>query len=169
MAFRDLIPWSDRNRRSVVGSEDNPVTALRNEVNRIFDDFYDGLNVPSMDRMRASMARFNPKTDVKETDKEIQVTTELPGMAEDDVDVTISDDVLTIKGEKKEEKKDEDKERNYYRTECSYGSFERSVPLPTEVDVDKADAVFKNGVLKLTVPKVPEEKLERKKVEIKKQ
>ena len=94
---------------------------------------------------------FSPRMDVSETDKEIVVSAELPGLADEDIDVSLSLGMLTISGEKKQEK--EKKGRNYYHVERSYGSFQRSIPLPAEVDTNQVDAVFKKGVLTVTLPK----------------
>lgn len=95
-----------------------------------------------------------PDVDIVETDGEIVVKAELPGMSKDDVDVEIDGNVLTLKGEKREEKEEKEKERYLY--ECSYGSFQRSFTLPTEVNADAVKAEFKNGVLKITLPKTGE-------------
>jgi HSP20 family protein len=92
-----------------------------------------------------------PKVDVAETSDEIRVTAELPGMKEDDVEVTLSDGGLVIQGEKRIEK--EEKEKNYYRVERSYGKFHRSIPLPGKVDDKNVNASFQNGVLTITLPK----------------
>jgi HSP20 family protein len=103
--------------------------------------------------------------DVAEMEDEIKVSAELPGLDNEDIDVSLSDDVLTISGEKKEEK--EEKGKNYYRSERSYGAFRRDIPLPSQVDADKVDAVFQKGVLTITLPKTAEAKA--KKVTVKAQ
>lgn len=94
--------------------------------------------------------------DVFETDSEVVIKAELPGVKPDEVDVSIAEDVVTVKGEHKEEK--EEKEANYFRKELRYGSFSRSVRLPASVNSGKAEAVFENGVLTLTLPKAEEVK-----------
>jgi HSP20 family protein len=101
--------------------------------------------------------------DVSETENEIKVSAELPGLDEENVDVSLSPGVLTISGEKKEETKEE--RENYYRAERAYGAFRRAVPLPTEVDTDGAEAVFQKGVLTVTLPKTAETQ-ERKKIAV---
>lgn len=100
---------------------------------------------------------FNvPSVDVEETDNEVIVRAEMPGLEKDEFSIELHDNRLYLKGEKKQ--KSEDKKRNYHRVECSYGSFTRSVQLPCEVDVDKANAEYKHGVLNITLPKSPDAK-----------
>jgi HSP20 family protein len=103
--------------------------------------------------------------DVAETDKAYELTAELPGMSESDVEVVASNGVLTIKGEKKEEK--EEKKKDYYISERRYGSFERRMQVPDEVDADKIAATFKKGVLTVTLPKKAEAQKPTKKIEVK--
>lgn len=124
-----------------------PMMPLRREMNRLFDDFFRGWDLPAA----FNGAALTPHVDVKESDKEITVTAELPGVSEKDVEVSISGDVLTLKGEKKAEK--EEKEENWHRIERRYGSFHRSFGLPAEVDAEKIAASYKNGVLTVTLPK----------------
>lgn len=120
--------------------------SLQREINRVFDSFTRGW--PSLDFGTTDLA---PSMDIAETDKDIEITAELPGLEEKDVQVNIADDVLTIKGEKKAEK--EEKGKNYHRIERSYGSFYRSLQLPAGVNADAIKATLKNGVLKVTVTK----------------
>lgn len=110
-------------------------------------------------------ASFTPHVDVSENDKEIRISAELPGMNEKDIDITLNHDSLTIKGEKKEEK--EDKGKDYYRMERSYGSFFRTIPLHVEVESDKAAASYKKGVLTVKIPKSPKAIEEKKKISVK--
>jgi HSP20 family protein len=102
--------------------------------------------------------------DVTETDKEVKVCAEIPGVDAKDIDVSVEDGTLTIKGEKKYEQ--EEKGKGQYRMERSYGSFERAIPLPTEVDESKAKAEFKKGVLRLTLPKRRGAQPRRKKIPV---
>jgi len=103
--------------------------------------------------------------DVSENDKEVKVEIELPGMEENDVQVSLSHNTLTISGEKKSEK--EDKSRNYHRIERSYGSFSRSIPLPEGIDQDKIEAMFKKGVLHVVLPKTAQYVQEQKQIKVK--
>jgi HSP20 family protein len=108
---------------------------------------------------------FSPRVDVKEEDNSVVVLAELPGIDQKDLDVTVTKDAVRISGEKKHEEKQE--EKGYYRHETSYGSFERIIELPTEVNEDKAEAEFKQGVLTIKLPKSEEAQAKQKKIEIK--
>jgi HSP20 family protein len=143
-----------------------PFVSLQREMNKLFDNFFGGLSPsPWAPLERGGAESFIPRIDVSETDKEIRVSAELPGMDENDIDVSLTKDTLTIRGEKKEEK--EDKGKDYYRMECSYGSFSRNVPLPAEVNTDKVEATFKKGILYVTLPKTMSAIEKTKKVPIK--
>lgn len=152
MAIRDLIPWSRQENRvpaqvSAAGEASDPLLSLHREVNRLFDDVFRGFGVPSL--ASAERGILSPSLELAETDKEIRVTAELPGLDEKDVEVIVEEGVLTLRGEKKSEV--EDKDRGY--SERSYGRFERRIGLPRGIEQDKANATFKNGVLTVTVPK----------------
>jgi len=145
MTPRSLAPLG--RQRGGVGQ---PFLSLQGEINRLFDDFTRGF--PSL----ASFASGNggammPSTDVTETDKEIEITAELPGLEEKDVQLSLANGVLTIRGEKKAEK--EEKDKNYRLVERSYGSFERSIALPEGVKAEDVKATIDKGVLKVSVPK----------------
>src|SRR5262245_46427350 len=134
----------------------DPFSAFRAEMDSLFDRFLGGL--PVFPRMFGTSGdrgfAITPHMDVKETDKEIVVETDLPGIDEKNVSLALQDGVLTIRGERKHEH-DEEKE-NYRVSERRYGSFQRSVRLPDTVDEDKVEATFNNGVLKVSLPKRPE-------------
>lgn len=152
MSVRDLIPWGRSNNRAPVPYRDDdrsPFLSLHREMNRVFDDFFRDFD------MRLPMmggAGFNggwPSIDVSETEKDVTITAELPGMEEKDVELLLQDGILTLKGEKRSET--EGKDRQF--SERYYGRFERHIPLGTEVKADKAEARFKNGVVTVTLPK----------------
>ncbi len=128
--------------------------SLQREMDRLFEDFFRRSGLP---------ARWGPAVDVVETSDNVIVRAELPGMDPKDVDISISGDTLTIKGEKREEK--EDKGKSFYRVERSYGSFCRTISLPAGVEADKAKADYNNGVLEVTLPK--SEKVKAKRIPIK--
>src|SRR3954465_12401063 len=147
MALRDLITWG-RDQSSVPsrrGEEVSPFLTLHREMNRLFDDVFNNFGALSLlGRMPAW-----PSVEVVQSDKDIRVSAELPGLDEKDVEGLVDDDVLTIRGEKRAET--EDKERRF--TERYYGRFERVIPLPFAVEEDKAEASFNNGVLTVTLPR----------------
>ena len=123
---------------------------LRREMERFFDRFAEPVGEPFSTMAGGTWA---PMLDVSETKDAMMVTAELPGLDAEDIDVALTGDLLTIKGEK--EKKTEEKEEQYHRTERTYGAFLRSVRLPMAVDGSKVTATFKNGVLAVTLPKTP--------------
>ena len=149
-------------------------SSFRSEMDRLFDRFGGSFNMAPFRRMfdAASAVRYEtafdltvPAVDVSEDTNAYKITAELPGMAEKDVEVKVSGDLLTIKGEKRQEK--EKKAKNYHMSERSYGMFERSFTIPKGVDRDKIAAEFSKGVLTLTLPKRPDAQPETKKIEVK--
>jgi HSP20 family protein len=146
----------------------DPFGALRSEMDRLFDSFMGGLpTLPSMFEPTGTRGfALMPSLDVKETDKEIAVEAELPGLDEKDVSLTIANGVLTIQGEKKLDHEEE--KENYHVMERRYGSFQRSLRIPDTVDEEKIEARFDKGILKVTLPKRPEAASEQRKIEIKK-
>ena len=135
--------------------------SIREEMNRLFDNFFGEL--PER-RMGLLEGEWSPSVNVAETDEEIVVTAELPGVKQDDVDISVADNILTLKGEKKEEK--EIKKENYHRVERRYGSFQRSIGLTVGVQANKAKASYKDGILTVTIPKAEEAKPKQIKINI---
>jgi HSP20 family protein len=164
MAIKDLIPTPRSKQRLPVkrGNEDNRFLSLHREMNRLFDDF---LRDFSLSPFGERFAETFPKIDLKETEKEVIVNAELPGLGEKDIDITLSHNILSLRGEKKEEK--EEKGGHYYQRECRYGSFHRDIPLRADIDEEKVAATFRHGVLTITLPKKSTTKPKTKKVEIK--
>jgi len=147
-----------------------PWRAFRSEMDRLFDRF----GFPSFRRMldvepfwgsEPSFSVSVPAVDVVEDEKSYRITAELPGMAEKDIDVSLTGDTLVIKGEKREER--EQKEKNRYLSERTYGAFQRNFAIPDGIDRDKIGAEFSKGVLTLTLPKTTEAQKQQKKIEIK--
>jgi HSP20 family protein len=159
---------------ATTGGGEHPMMEFRRQMDRLFDDFSNYFRMPgfgSLGRMPVEPEIFgggaglvDVKFDVSESDKEIEVSAEVPGMEEKDIDVEVSAGILTIKGEKKHE--EEKKEKNYYLSERRYGSFRRSFRLPDSVDEDNISATFEKGVLKVTLPKKPEAVSKAKKIEV---
>lgn len=161
MNVRDLIPWGRQNNAAptVYGSEQmNPLLAFHRDMNRLFDETFRDFGAPSL------FGRMSvwPSVEIAETDKDIRVSAELPGLEEKDVEVLIEDGALTLRGEKKSEV--EDKARHF--SERYYGRFERQIPLGFEVDDDKVAATFRNGVLTVTVPKSEKAQARTKRISI---
>ena len=149
MALRDLVPWNNSSRKVSVPANEtsNPFLALHREMNRMFDGAFRSFDIGSFGS--SSMMGW-PSVELNETEKEVKVLAELPGLDQNDVAIELSDGVLTIGGEKKSET--EDKERRF--SERYYGRFERRIPVD-DVDQDKVVASFKDGILTVTLPKLP--------------
>jgi HSP20 family protein len=148
---------------SFFGRGDDPFRSLFTEVQKTFEDF----------SRRTPFGRFgsdllSPKIDVSESKDAVQVTAELPGVDEHDVEVVLEGDVLTIRGEKKTEREEEDKEKSWHVVERSYGSFSRAVPLPFDPDPAKVEAKFEKGVLRISMAKPPEAAKKQQKITINK-
>ncbi|HID96194.1 MAG TPA: Hsp20/alpha crystallin family protein [Candidatus Latescibacteria bacterium] len=133
---------------------------IREELDRLFDDL-----MSTSELGYPAAGTWSPRVDVSETDDEIIVSAELPGIDREDIKVNVEDNVLTFSGEKKQEK--ETKKRNYHRIERSYGSFHRSFTLPTKIESDRVKATFKDGVLTIHLPKADEAKTRQIPVEVK--
>ncbi len=159
MKVRSMLPalWSDaRNERE-------PFRMLQSQIDRLFSDFTS--DFPMVERWSGNGGeRLVVQVDVAETDKAIEVTADLPGVNEKDIDVSLAGDMLIIKAEKKSDK--EEKAKDYHLVERSYGTFERSMMLPFKADAAKIDAKFEKGVLKLTVQKPVEAQVKPQKIEV---
>jgi HSP20 family protein len=161
------------SERSLAPAGWRPLESLRREVDRLFEDFSRGslrfpfrtlaFDLEPFWRGEVSWATA-PAVDVVEKDKGYEITAELPGMDEKNIELTVSGRMLRIKGEKNEEK--EEKKKDYHLSERRYGSFERSFGIPEGVDEDKIDASFKKGVLTVTLPKRPEAQKPEKKIAV---
>jgi HSP20 family protein len=167
MPISDLIPWK-KDETSVPirrGREEDALLDLRKQMNRLFDDFFERpFNLSPFFRESAYSGVFAPHIDVSEDNKEVKISAELPGMEPEDINITLDAHMLTISGEKRSEK--EEKDQRYYRVERSYGSFQRSIPLPEGIQEEKIDATFKRGVLVIKLPKSVEAQKKSKKISI---
>ena len=162
MAMRSLFPLSRSRTPVQSGDSMHPLMAFHEQMNRLFDEFSRDLDVPGVGL--SSDFGF-PHIELSESDKDIKVEAELPGLSEGDIELTLKDGALLIRGEKKSAI--EDKSRRV--TERFYGRFERSIPLPSEVREDQVNATFKNGVLTVTLPKSAEATQKSKRIPIKAQ
>ena len=162
MNMRDLIPWG-RNQQTTPSryrDEGDPFMILHREMNRLFDDVFRGFDMAPFGGV-SRMASW-PHVEVVDNDKDVRISAELPGLEDKDVEVLMGDGILTIRGEKRSET--EDKERAF--SERTYGRFERRIPLAWEVEEDKIEASFKNGVLTVTLPKSAESRPEVKRIAV---
>ena len=131
---------------------------IHSGIDSFFDDFF------SLKPSAFFDTQWAPSVDVTEEDGKILIKAEMPGMTESDISVTLEDGMLTISGEKKEERKEEDKYRNYIISERSFGSFRRQIRMPKDIKPEKISAAFKNGILDISVPR--DEKVQSQKIQI---
>ena len=169
MAITDMIPWKKEKTEPSTHreQEEGALQDLRSQMNRMFDDFFQSpFGMRPFFGESGFLGDFAPQMDVSETDKEIAVSAELPGLGPEDIHITVDQNSLTISGEKRAEK--ENKGQRYYRLERSYGSFHRSIALPDQVDEDKIEASFKRGVLKIRLPKTGKAREKGRRITVKK-
>lgn len=160
MTVRDLLPWARNSGSAPSLTPDdrrNSFSALHREVNRLFDDV-----LRRFDDGHAPFGAGWPSIEVSETEKEIKVTAELPGLEEKDIEILLDKSVLTLKGERRTEA--EGTEKRF--SERFYGRFERRIPLPAEVQEDKAEAAFRNGVLSIVLPKTEQARSQARRIAI---
>lgn len=168
MSVRDLIPWGRNNGHqvpSLLRNDDrDPFLSLHREVNRLFDDVFRGFGsgLPSFGHS-ATFGGSWPSVEICDTEKEIKVVADVPGLEEKDIEVLLNDGVLTLKGEKRSESEGRDRQFS----ERYYGRFERRIPLGVEVKEDQVDATFRNGVLTVTLPKTDKAQSQVKRIAIK--
>jgi HSP20 family protein len=163
MATETRLPITKKpGEPALAGEPWGPFESLRKEVDRLFEDFGGGFWRRPFAALKFVAA---PAVDVAETDKAYEITAELPGIDQKNVEVNVANGGITIKGEKKEET--EERRKDYYVSERRYGSFERYFELPDGIETDKIEATFKNGVLKVTLPKTAEAQKAAKKIEVK--
>lgn len=167
MTVRELLHLGKSN--VPVTRADNPILSFQNEMNRLFSEFFGEMSFPSWSpgwgRVPESTLAVTPAMDVVESDKEFKVSAELPGIDPKDVQVTVADGYVTLKGEKKQDFKEE--KEGYSRQERSYGAFHRVIALPDTANFDKAEASFNKGVLTISVPKKAGAQTKERKIDIK--
>ena len=154
-----LVRWNPTRDLSAFSSD---VLGMQKEFNRLFDNFFHG---DITDSTSAFTSAWIPAVDIAERENDFVVKMELPGVAKEDVKITMQNGILTVKGEKKQEK--ESKNSDYHRVERSYGSFQRSFTLPTAVRTDSVEASFTDGVLNISLPKAEEAKPKQIDVKVK--
>lgn len=187
MDFKKLAPWNwfkneeeeaggtvpVQRGKTVLSAFDSsalrPVAHMRHEMDRLFDNFFSGSGAtPFSSDLFTPLAASNllkPKVDVGATGREYSITVEVPGVRQEDVKIEIANNTMTISGEKKQEQ--EEKDKNYYRVERFYGSFQRVLSLPEDADQEQVQATFKNGVLTVRMPRKTLPQSDVKRIEIK--
>ncbi len=164
--LKALVPWRTRSETPArKGDVFDPFVDFRREVDRVFDDFANGIVWSSLRPFAGDWHALAPALDVAETDKEVLVNAELPGLDEKDFEVTLAGDVLTIKGEKKAEHEEKNGDAHYM--ERRFGSFSRSLRLPFEAKDDNVEAKYDKGVLTVRIPKPPEVQSAVRRIEVK--
>jgi HSP20 family protein len=162
MARNPMSPF--RFGGGLLGGGD-PFLSLHRDINRLFDDVFRGGGLPmgAAETGQSGMANFiSPQMNVSETENEIRITVELPGVTEQDIDISLDQDVLTIRGEKKFERAEGGEKENFHFVERSYGAFQRSIRLPGALDPEQIRAAFENGVLQITLPKAQQQERSQK-------
>ena len=168
MELKNLLsPWNwfkkeeeSRSTSSQVLSKttDHPLSRFHSDIDKLFENFFQGVPLSPFRQEGGSAwgGVILPQVDIGESKKDYTIKVEVPGIDEKDIDLTIADGTLLIRGEKRSEKEDHDKQ--YHRVERSYGAFQRMLSLPTDADESKVEAKFKNGVLTVTIAKNPDAK-----------
>jgi HSP20 family protein len=165
MNIGNLMPWREKSQMPAVREDFfDPFVTFRREVQRMMDDFVDGFDNDGLATMN-SWRGSSPAVDIAETDKEMVITAEMPGLDEKDFQISVSGDLLTIKGEKKIEH--EEKNGNGYPRERRYGAFSRSLRLPFDIKDEKIDATYQKGVLTIHVPKPADAQKAVRQIEVK--
>jgi len=163
MGISDIMPWRRKREGEGIVDTTSPLLSLRREMDRIFEDFLgdtgSGLGWAN------GRGQFAPQINVKENERAIEVTAELPGMTEKDINLSLEDGLLTIRGEKRDEREEKEGERIVH-FERRYGFFERNIRLSAEVNEDEIQATCKNGVLTIVLPKTPEAQRKAKKISV---
>jgi HSP20 family protein len=165
VAFKDLVPW--REQSQVPARRDDffdPYTNFRREVDRMFESFFEDFGSHALAN-NWSWRNAGPAIDVSGSDKELVVTAEVPGVNENDIEVTLADNILTVQGEKKAEHEQKYGETSYL--ERRYGAFSRSIRLPFSVKDEEVDATYDKGVLTIKIPKPAEAQRSLRKIEVK--
>lgn len=168
---KHLVSWKRKAENAPAKREESrPLLSLHRQMNELFADYFRDFGnprLPSLLGAEREEGMVMPRVDVAETADAIQVTAELPGMDEKDIEVTLNQGCLLVRGEKKQER--EEQKKDYYFSERSFGSFQRLIPLPAGISKDKVKAQFKKGVLRVTIQKSEQAKAERRKIPISKE
>ena len=147
--MKSIIPWRNKSRQSRDDLFETPLVRLRDEMDNLFERFFGEGWAPSA--LRDWTGGMGPLLDMSETESDIAIKAELPGVDPKDVDIRIEGNMLTIRGEKKQEK--DERQKDYHRVERRYGGFQRTIQLPASIDANKVDASYKDGILTVKISK----------------
>lgn len=164
VSMRDLMPWSRRDLTTCSRLVDHPLVAFQREVDRLFEDFWRGIEPITQGGQDRGAGYLAPRIDVREDEHAITVCAELPGLEQKDVEITLAEKILTIRGEKKTEAEEQRGECHY--SERSFGTFQRRIAIDAEIEDDKITADFANGVLTVTLPKSAEAEKQVRRINI---
>lgn len=164
MEIKDLMPWRRQRKELMQAGDEDAFQSLQRGISNLFDDFARRMQLNG-EWLPFGGGGFTPRVDVSEDEHAVTVVADIPGMDEKEIDVSLSGNLLTLKGEKKHES--EKREGDYYRSERAFGAFRRVIQLPCEVDPERVEAKFKNGVLSVTLPKSAAAQEQRHKITIK--
>ena len=167
MNLRELVPWN-RGRQAPArrGNSGDAVGSLQANINRVFEDFWRGLDMPTARGDDELFGAALPRLDVRDAGKAVEIVAELPGMSEKDIEVSVAPGALMIRGERTSERDGADKDKGYVVRERSIGVIERTVPLPDGLDLDNVKAAFRNGELIVTLPKTAEAQASTKRIPV---
>src|SRR5690606_731588 len=163
MSIKSLLPFG-RTTDMTQGGASDPFTAMRRDMDRLFEDFSRSMSLPAG---FSGTGMLSPKVNASETKKGLEITAELPGIDEKDIDVDLDDGILTLKAEHKAEKEEKDEKKHYHLVERSSGTYMRRFALPFEPDEDRIEAKFEKGVLKIAIPRSAEAAKQAKKIAVK--
>ena len=161
MDMKSMMPFGRSTSPARGGGEEDPFAMMRREMDRLFDSFSRGWGMPV-----AAGGFASPKVDVAETEKGLEVSAELPGIDQKDIQLDLAEGILTIKAEHEEKKEEKDEKKHYHLVERSHGSYLRRLAIPFEPDADKVQASFEKGVLKVMVPRSKAAEKNVKKIKI---
>jgi HSP20 family protein len=155
----NVVPWRNKTEDRIETAFDSALSRFRHEMDSFFDRFFGGgWGPPALESLPARFG-YGPRIDLAETDTEVTIKAELPGIDPKEVDLRVEGNTLTLRGEKRQER--EEKRRDYRYVERQYGSFQRSIQLPGSVDPEKVDASYKDGILTVIIAKRPEARAKR--------
>ncbi len=169
MSIRDILPFNSRGTGLSVNDNTDergrsPFLALHREIEDVFDRFWERFNLPPTGG-RSLAGLSSPAVDIAETEKGLEISAELPGLDRDDIEISVTDDSLILRGEKKNEYEDTSDGRYY--SERTYGAFYRTIPLPAGFDSEQAEANFRNGVVTVFLPASAEKQKNVRKIDVK--